>query len=182
MLDRYVVAGHDDALDEQLDETLAPREVQIFQPGAQRRGKGLQVVGQPIDVSLMLVLGSKLLTARARRLLRRVQTLAPRLELLHRHRAGLIGVHEPLDLPLEPPLRRLEACPIPRPLGHPLSARSPRLDLLLEHRWRLDPRHERVPDDRIELIAPHAPRLASRVVSALDGDILSALVIEVLVV
>jgi hypothetical protein len=53
VLDRDAVTCHDDALDEQLDETLAPRKVQVFEPGAQRRGKGLQVIGQPFDASLM---------------------------------------------------------------------------------------------------------------------------------
>jgi hypothetical protein len=59
MLDRDEVACHNDALDEELDETLAPREVQVLEPRAQRRGKGLQVIGQPFDASFMLVLGSK---------------------------------------------------------------------------------------------------------------------------
>ena len=77
------------------------------------------------------------------------------------HRAGLIRIHEPLDLPLEPPLRCLEAGPIPRPLGGPFSARSPGLDLLLEHRRGLDPR--RVNQERlIGRLRARGPRARSR--------------------
>ena len=65
MLDRDVVVGHDDAFDEQADEALSSREVQLVQPRAHRGREGDQVVCQVVDSRPILIVSIDLLDTSA---------------------------------------------------------------------------------------------------------------------
>jgi hypothetical protein len=179
--DSDVVACHDDTLDQQPDEALPPCKVQLVQSCPQRRRKGRQVVGQLIEPSSVLVLGRDLLDANAHRALLGIEAIAPRLELLDGYRAGLIGVDQPFDVSLELALGALETGTVTATLVLSCAARTPCLNLLQRHLRGLNPRYQRVPYHRIELVATDVLGFAPPVMAAHFGEAASASIIEVLV-
>ena len=51
VLDRDVIACHDDAFEQQPDEPLAALKVQLIQPCSECRGKGGEIVSEPVEPS-----------------------------------------------------------------------------------------------------------------------------------
>ncbi|MFY0530023.1 hypothetical protein ACN28I_44935 [Archangium gephyra] len=103
MLDGDVLPQHDDPLDKQADEPLAPGEVERLQAVPDGRGEGLELGPQPLHACTLGVLRLQVFDSRARGLERGLQPLAPHLEFLYFDGALLVGVDEPLNLPLQVP-------------------------------------------------------------------------------
>jgi hypothetical protein len=139
MLDGDLVARHDDALDEQPDETLSAHKIQLVQPITQRRGECLQILSQPLQPRSILVLRRQFLDSGTGGLEARLQPFTPGLQLVHRHGAGRVGVHEAVDLLGQLPLRLLEADTVTCPLCRRLLGRAPCLDLVSKHVGALKP-------------------------------------------
>jgi hypothetical protein len=77
VFDGDVVAGHDDALDEQAHEALAALEVEPVEAGAQRGGKGLEVVAEAIEACAVELGDGKLFEAVVRGSASRFEMLTP---------------------------------------------------------------------------------------------------------
>ncbi|OJH36258.1 hypothetical protein [Cystobacter ferrugineus] len=73
MLDGDVLPQHDDPLDEQADEALAPGEVERLQAVPDGRGEGLEVGPQPFHACTLGVLSLQVLDSRTRGLERSLQ-------------------------------------------------------------------------------------------------------------
>jgi len=153
VLDREVVAGDDDTLEEEADESLPSGEVEDVESVAERRRECGDVVGDPADAVGIHLLARQVLAAYSRGVHRGVETLASGLKLLHAHGSSLIRVEESLDLELKLPLRRVELRDLLLDGGRSLAARLPGCDLSLEHLGTLDPRPDRVPHDTVELLS-----------------------------
>src|SRR3972149_5251561 len=149
VLDREVVAGDDDTLEEEADESLPSGEVEDVESVAERRRECGDVVGDPADAVGIHLLARQVLAAYSRGVHRGVETLASGLKLLHAHGSSLIRVEESLDLELKLPLRRVELRDLLLDGGRSLAARLPGCGLSLEHLRTLDPRPQlRSPDPR----------------------------------
>jgi hypothetical protein len=101
VLDRDAVARHDDPLHQQAHEPLPTSKVQAVQSGPQRRREGREILRQPLESPAVHVLRPEFREPSLHRLLGSLQSFPPRLELFDAHRSGLVGIDQPLDLPVQ---------------------------------------------------------------------------------
>jgi hypothetical protein len=139
MLDGDVLPLHNDPLDEQADEPLAPGEVERLQAVADGCGEGLEVSPQPLQACTPGVLSLQVLDSRTRGLERGLQPLAPDLELIYPEGALLVGVDEPVNLPLEVSAGLFQPHSLLVRGLRVLAALQPGFHLLLKHLRLLEP-------------------------------------------
>ncbi len=159
MLDRDLVAGHDDALDQEPHEALAAGEVEVGQALAQRGRERRELRGRPLQPLPVALGGGQGLGPRPEGRRHLVQALAPCRELREADRAVLVGIEQSLKLPLQLPVRLVDLRPLPR---HRLRRRAtglPGVEFLDEQAWSLEPPDEFLPHDRFEIDLPHPPRV-----------------------
>jgi hypothetical protein len=157
MFDRHVVAGDDDAFQEQPHEPLATGEVEVGEARAQGSGEGGEILAQSIAPRASHLLCRQFLGPGPRRCTRGVEPLAPRLKLFDAECAALVRVDQALDLQPGLPLDPLEAGEIAPHLASAVPTRAPGGDLLDQELRTLDPRAQRVPDDSVQVVAAHPP-------------------------
>src|SRR5512132_2960311 len=182
VLDRDGIACHDAACEQQPNEPLAALKVQLIQPCSECRGKGGEIVSEPVEPSASHLLCLKLLPPCVRGFLLCFQPLAPCMEFFDLDGAGLVRIDESIHLGLELACGLLESDDVACPLRCAVPARSPRLDLLLEHLWTPDPGHDCIPDDPVKLISTDTGRRALSWISLVNYVVVGlAFVEEVLV-
>lgn len=178
VLDRDVVARHDHPLDQQPDEPLPPLKVEFVQPVPQGRREGGEILSQLVEPSLVHFLRQELFTPHVGGPLLLLQPFPARLEFLDRDPAGLVGIYQALNLPLESTRSVLEAAQVLRPLRGTVIAYPPGLDLAPKHLGALNPRHDCVPDHTIEFVSPHATRVTFLFISVVTHVVVTLAAIE----
>ena len=178
VLDRDVIACHDDAFEQQPDEPLAALKVQLIQPCSEYRGKGGEIVSEPVEPSASHLLCLKLLPPCVRGFLLCFQPLAPCMEFFDLDGAGLVRIDDSIHLGLELACGLLESDEVACPLRCAVPARSPRLDLLLEHLWTPDPGHDCIPDDPVKLISTDTGRSALSWISLVNHVVVGLAFVE----
>jgi hypothetical protein len=181
VLDRDIGTCHHDPLHQQADQSLTPGEVELAHPLPQRRRKRREILADALQTGGILVFGGLLLAAESILLSRLLDSRAPRLELFDAHRALLVCIEEPLQLPLELAPLRLQTPALLIPPAVIAPARAPRLDLTREHRGVFEPRRERLPDDRIQPLGADAVSTTPLGAAGIDRTTAVTAVVEVLV-
>ncbi len=105
-----------------------------------------------------------------------LEAFTPRLELCDRHRPRLVGVHQAIDLELEPSVGCLCAGTL-LPELHRLGAiHAPSLDRFHEDARALNPLHDRAPHHSVEGIRTYLSRPARHLSRRVDGCTITSIV------
>jgi hypothetical protein len=98
VLDRDMIAGHDNAFDKETYESLPTLEVEARKAATKGCGKSFEVVGEVLHASAIHLLRLELLDSRMNAVPFRFEPFATSLEFVDGQRSALVGIDETLHL------------------------------------------------------------------------------------